>query len=196
MKRILLGIFFNIKHPAQVLGSTQNRLKMAESDFNPRRPLRILSEDIDTTRFSMDAVAEMREMFPDQDDEVIGRFLIARNGNLEKASLLLRGHLEWKITNFPVLKSSCINEISKGKLYMHGTDKEGHPLLIWRVRMNNPRDRDVEEMARMVAWWVSIAVRACPPNKSKVTLLMDRSEYKQENSDIEFMRHLTPIFQA
>jgi len=158
------------------------------------RPLQISSTDIDSSKFPFEALVAMREAFPTQNDDILARFLLARNGNVEKASTLLSGHLEWRATSWPILKSSCINEIVKGKLYMHGTDLEGHPLLIWRVRFNFAKDRDLDEMGRMVIWWMETAI-ASVKDKSKVTVLLDRTGFKSENSDIEFCQHLTPIFQ-
>ncbi len=158
--------------------------------------LEITSTDIDSSKFTIESFNQMKEQFPLESDETIARFLIARNGIVDKASVLLANHIEWKKTNLPVLKSSCINEIRKGKMYLHGCDLEGHPLLIYRVRMNLPRERDIEEMGRMSLWWLFLSLRHLPPDKTKITLLFDRSDFKSENSDIEFMQHLTPLFQA
>jgi hypothetical protein len=35
-----------------------------------------------------------------------------------------------------------------------------------------------------------------PADKSKFTILIDRTDFRKENSDVEFMRHLTPIMQV
>ena len=32
-------------------------------------------------------------------------------------------------------------------MFVYGTDKEGHPLIIFTARMNDPKDRNVDEMA-------------------------------------------------
>lgn len=160
------------------------------------RPLDIQSTDIDVSRIPLDAIYTMRSIFPHEEDETIARFLLARNGNIEKAKTLLEEDIAWRATNWPVLKSSCISEINKGKLYLHGVDLEGHPLLVWRVRFNLPSERDIDEMGRMSMWWLYSAIRAMPRDKSKITLLMDRSGFKSENSDFEFVKHLTPIFQV
>lgn len=160
------------------------------------QPMQIVSTDIDTTKFTYDALVQMREKFPEENDETLARFLIARNGDVVKASALFECHLQWRLENYPVLKSSCINEIAKGKVYLRGTDREGHPLLVWRVRFNFPKERDLEEMARMVYWWFYVALSALPADKSKITLLMDRTGYTSENSDIEFLKYLSGNLQV
>ena len=53
----------------------------------------------------------------------------------------------------PVLKASCLTEMKKGKLYVHGVDNEGHPLLIWDAGKHDCYDRDVDELVRLVIWW-------------------------------------------
>jgi len=155
----------------------------------------IRSTDIDQSKFGNDEFQQMKAAFPEETDEVLVRFLIARNNNVAKASEMLAAHIEWRRANWPILKSSCLNEISKGKAYVHGFDKEGHPLLIYRVRFNVASDRDVDEMGRMVMFMLATAVNAMPDDKSKFTILFDRTGFEQKNSDIEFMRHLTPIMQ-
>jgi len=155
----------------------------------------IASTDIDQTKFGNEEYQIMKSQFPGETDETIVRFLIARNNDVTKASAMLAAHIEWRKSNWPVLKNSCLNEINKGKVYVHGTDNEGHPLLIYRVRMNNSSDRDVEEMGRMIMFFLATAVNAMPPDKSKFTILFDRTNFSKENSDIEFMRHMTPIMQ-
>jgi hypothetical protein len=156
----------------------------------------LTSADIDVSKFGNDEFAILKSQFPDESDETVVRFLIARNNNVAKASEMLAAHIEWRKSNWPVLKSSCLNEINKGKAYVHGVDKEGHPLLIYRVRMNVASDRDVEEMGKMIMFMLQTAVNSMPPDKSKFSIFFDRSGFEQKNSDIEFMRHMTPIMQV
>lgn len=155
----------------------------------------ITSTDIDQTKFGIEEFNQMKEQFPAESDETLARFLIARNNKKDKAAELLVQYLFWKSTSWPVLKSSCLTEINKGKIYVHGKDKEGHPLLIYRCRFNNSSDRDIEEMGRMVCFWLATAVKAMPADKSKLTVLFDRTDFESKNSDIEFVKHMTPILQ-
>lgn len=160
------------------------------------RPLEITSIDIDRSKFTFDSLVEMRKTFPDVEDLVLCRFLIARTGDIAKAKDLLNKHLEWKSKNLPVLKSTCLNEFKKGKLYMNGFDKDGHPLLIWHAKLNIYNDRDLDEMGRMIIWWMEYAKHHMPKDKSKITLIVDRSDFKNENNDIEFTRHVAGYFQV
>jgi hypothetical protein len=141
------------------------------------------------------------------------RFLLARNGDVAAATELLRNHLIWKAANMPVSKATCLNEMRKGKLYMHGFDKEGHPLMIWRASRHNALERDMDEMLRMCIWWFQYvrfiyrvsaifyllllfqADSVMPPNKSKLTMLCDRSDYGSNSSDIEFVKASSKVMQ-
>lgn len=162
----------------------------------------LVSTDIIAMRdkFTKDAFVAMRLKFPSSDytDDDLARFLIARNGDVTKASELFESHIQWKAdpNNWPVYKLSCLEELKKKKVYMHGTDLEGHPLIIYSSRMNIASERDINEMSKMVLWWVEVILKEIPYDKSKITLLIDRSNFKQENSDIEFIRHIGKLFQV
>ena len=58
------------------------------------------------------------------------RFLIARNHDYEKAMDMMRAHLVWRANNMPVTKASCLNEFSKGKLFMHGNDYHNMQIML------------------------------------------------------------------
>lgn len=160
----------------------------------------IKSEDILAlaSRFSVEGILEMKEKFgPSHKDEDLARFLIARGGDVEKASKLYADHLTWKASRlyWPPSKATCMNELQKGKILSHGVDKEGHPLLIYNSRFHFAKERDTEEMTRMVVWWCEVGIKNLPENKTKLTLLVDRTDFSNENADIEFIKHVGKVFQ-
>lgn len=143
------------------------------------------------------------------------RFLLARNNEADKAEQMLAEHKEWRSQNMPILKSSCLNEFMKGKLYLRGylsiispfnlilmyytnigLDNEGHPLLIWRASLHEAADRDMSEMIRLITWWFQYIDANMPEHKSKVTLLCDRSDYRSSNSDIELIKAASNVLQV
>lgn len=155
----------------------------------------IKSQDIDLNKFSESNVIAMKEQFPGLGDDVLARYLIARNNDLAKACEQLTRALNWQALHCPVMKSSCLKEISSGKLYVHGVDKEGRPLLIYRSCKSFPADRDLEECGRMLVWFAEHVKRRMPPHLSKYTLLIDRVGHKAENTDQELMKHMSGAFQ-
>jgi hypothetical protein len=112
----------------------------------------IISTDIIkmADKFTMENLFTMRKEFPSTNDSDLARFLIARSGNVEKASALLTAHISWHLKNMPVLKAECIMELMKEKLYVNGYDKDGHLLVVWNARNNDYRDRSIDDMLKMV----------------------------------------------
>jgi hypothetical protein len=110
----------------------------------------IKSTDIDTSRFTPEALASMRAQFPGEGAEQLARFLIARNGDVDKASDMLRAHVAWRELNLPVSRESCLAELSKGKMYRHGVDLDGRPVLFWRGALHLPHDRNISEMQNLI----------------------------------------------
>jgi hypothetical protein len=100
-----------------------SQLAMAPADFK--------STDISNlrSRFTDEAFDAMKKEFPDQDDEDIARFLIARNGDVSKAAPFLQKHLSWRAENLPLKANSFYREYVKGKIYIEGCDIKGHPLI-------------------------------------------------------------------
>lgn len=153
------------------------------------------SEDITglASKFTPSAFYMLKSRFPDVDHSTLARFLIARNGDIDKASLLLNAHLAWRSTNLPITKASCLNELYKGKVYGHGVDKEGHPLVVYVPRFNDPSVRDLEEMSRSLLYWTEHVLENMPANKSKATILVDRTGNSQP--DMDFIKFVAKAFQ-
>lgn len=158
--------------------------------------INITSNDIDASKFTKASLDRMRTAFPGQNDTALARFLIARNDDVGKATELLSAHLAWRSEHLPIFKSSCMNELVKAKLYNHGFDKEGHPLVIWKTSRNIAKERDIKEMGDMIIWWLEYLEANSPADKSKVTILMDRSGYTQANSDLEFIKSFSKVLQV
>lgn len=151
----------------------------------------IKSNDINVTLFTEAKLVKMRERFPGQSDDTLARYLIARKDDYELACAQLDRAISWRAAHYPILKSTFMKELSTGKLYVRGVDKEGRPLLIYRSRLSFPKTRDLEECARMNIWFVEHIKRLMPNNMTKYTLLVDRTEHTSENTDIELMKHLS-----
>lgn len=158
--------------------------------------LQISSTDIDCEKLSLASIETLRGRFPSENDETLARFLIARKGDVDKASDMLGKHLSWRSETFPIYKESCMGELRKNKCHIHGTDREGHPLFVWKSKNHIGRDRDIGELTRMIVWWIEVAIKQLPADKSKFSILLDRSDFKQENGDIEFIKVVAGVFQV
>ena len=54
----------------------------------------------------------------------------------------------------------------------------------------------MDEMLRLITWWFQYMDANMPTDKSKITLLCDRSEYKSSNSDVEFVKAASAVLQV
>ena len=177
--------------PVTSPGAEPEPLALVSSDILTA-PLRFREQDLLTLRSSF---TKEERVLNSLSDETIARFLIARNGNTEKARALLVEHLAWRKVKLPLYKNSCITEFVKGKVYLHGFDREGHPLVVYRAKLQIPSDRNVEEMLNMCYWWAEKVISVLPPDKSKATILIDRIDAGMQNSDVEFVRAMASVFQ-
>ena len=89
------------------------------------------STDIQAQRskFTDEAFISMKSQFPDEPDESVARFLIARNGDVSKAVPFLKKSVAWRAEKLPVKVPSFYKEFLKGKIYLHGKDLTDHPLV-------------------------------------------------------------------
>lgn len=159
--------------------------------------IKITSTDIEADKYSVSNLLEMRNRFPGREDEELARFLIARKDDLEKASEQLQKRINFEASFLPVTKDDCGEEFNAGKLYTYGVDKEGRPIIVWAVRNNIAATRDMDKLVKTMVWWVEYTARkVLPPNISKYTILMDRSNFKQENADMDLMKHVAATLQV
>lgn len=159
-------------------------------------PQDILSSDIDSTKYSMENLLAMREKFPDRPNEELARFLIARRNDLQKACEQFQKRQTWE-TCLPILKADCGDEFLPGKIYQRGVDKDGRPIIVWALRKNLASNRDIEKLSKTVIWWIEYTIRMkMPPQFSKFTVIMDRSGYKRDNSDLELLKKTAATMQV
>lgn len=110
----------------------------------------IKSKDIDRSSISETNLKRLVELFPNEKLDLLADFLSFKHDDLDKSVENLTRVIKFRSKRMPILKEDCITEFNKGKMYSHGYDKEGRPLLIFRVRYLDKHDRDIEEMAKMV----------------------------------------------
>lgn len=155
----------------------------------------IKSADIEQSKFTPANHAILKAQFPELDDDTIARYLIARGNDLAKATELLTKAQRWRNMHYPILKQDCLAELSKGIVYSNGVDKEGRPLFVVSVAKHDPKNRSIEELAKAVLWMVENHIKRLPENRSKYTILIDRTDAGMMNQDVEFLRHFSKLFQ-
>lgn len=148
---------------------------------------------------SMEQFKQLQSQFPQEHPYTIERFLIARNYNVEKATLMLQNHIEWRAANLPVSREEVLTEGQRGILMIKGKSKLGYQIMTARGRMQRPKERNLEEMLRGGIYLVEKALdefgdkRDTP--EAKFVLVFDRTNSDRSHVDTEFWKQMAHIVQ-
>jgi len=156
----------------------------------------ITSRDIPRDKLNLDALRALKQSFPQEDDNTLARFLLARNNNIDQATEMFTNHLQWRRDNLPVFKADCMEELSKKKALVHGFDKEGHPVIYFRAKYNDPWARNLDDALRAFIWCLEVAIARMGPEVSKVCIVIDRNGFTQKNVDFELARAVSKVLSA
>lgn len=158
--------------------------------------INITSRDVPMEKLNLDNLRALKQSFPEVSDTTLARFLLARNNDLQQATEMLTAHLQWKVDNLPVYKADCMEELAKKKALVHGFDKEGHPVIYFRAKYNDPWARNLEDALRAFIWCLEVAIARMGPEVSKVTIVIDRNGFSQKNVDFELARAVSKVLSA
>jgi hypothetical protein len=82
------------------------------------------------------------------DDATLRRFLRARSMDAAKAHRFLLRHVRWRAEFVPkgsIAASEVQAELRKGKVYLQGADRAGHPIVVLMASRHYASDRDLQE---------------------------------------------------
>lgn len=165
---------------------------------NVSKHIRIRSKDILDLqhKFSVANLRDLQAAYPDEDEETLARFLIGRNNDMKGTKEKLDKMIAWKKENYPILKQDCLNELKSGKIYVRGEDKQGRPIVVFKTAKSLPKQRNLKESVDLCFWTMEQAIQKLPKDKSKFTLLIDRTGHKLENNDLELIKKVIALFQV
>ncbi len=112
-------------------------------------------------------------------------FLNNRNFNVEKASTLLQGTLDWRkkfgLDNLDAWKDVIAKENATGKSYVRGYDKHGHPIVYMKPKYENTKDHDgnIKHLVYTMERAVACAEKT---GQGKLTLIIDFDGYSLSNA--------------
>ncbi|KAF4656360.1 hypothetical protein FOL47_009026 [Perkinsus chesapeaki] len=125
------------------------------------------------------------------------RYLMASDWSTEEAFTKLRDTLAWRLSTFGVGHpprgidpDSITTERRKGVLYPRGRDTHGRPILIFRPRLTEPRERDENEFERYLIYSVERCVSKMVDHgegssaPSQLIVLADMSRCGYKNFDV------------
>ncbi len=94
-------------------------------------------------------------------DDVLERFMIARDNKETKALEMWLQWAEWRIKYKPesITPNEIKNEVASGKAYLHGYDKEGRPCIVVKNCKHLPDESDFDEVMRFFIYTVDSACK-------------------------------------
>ena len=156
----------------------------------------IQSRDINIGSLSLSDFGKLKRTHPNVSDENIAIFLLARKGDYHQAGAMLDKHLAWKATVPRITKADVAKEFATGKLYRHGFDRQGHPLLVYTARNHVPGESSPQDTMRLIIWVIEECVRTMPPTHTKFTLLLNRAGATFANFDQSFIKDNSGVIQV
>ncbi|KAK8686367.1 hypothetical protein V6N13_125392 [Hibiscus sabdariffa] len=121
------------------------------------------------------------------DDSTLGRFLRARDLDVEKASNMFLKYLNWKRTFVPngsISPTEIRHELEQNKMFLQGSDKKGRPMAVVLASRHFQHEGGVEEFKRFVVYLFDKIFTRMPPGQEKFIVIGDLKGWGYANSDI------------
>ncbi|KHO01143.1 CRAL/TRIO domain protein [Metarhizium album ARSEF 1941] len=179
-------------------------------------------------------------MKQDHPDALLLRFLRARKWHVEKALVMLISSMNWRYTKMKVdqdimkngeagaaadekagdahakkLGHDFLKQARMGKSFLHGTDKEGRPICVVRVRLHKAADQSPESLERYTVFLIETArltlkppvdtAASCnlprrqvtqPANISNQNIIFDMTGFALANMDYHPVKFMIQCFEA
>ena len=111
------------------------------------------------------------------EDDMLQRFLIARQYNLQKTAKMLEQAMEWRASRnpqrfFPRVSAEdearFEHEMATGKIYISGIDKWGRAVIVFNNQVQNTKSH--EDQMDFLSWQLEVATRLLPPGIDKYVI--------------------------
>jgi hypothetical protein len=150
----------------------------------------------------------------DHPDVLVLRFLRARKWDVEKAITMLVSAVNWrheqridddiirKGDSIGVAKEQSADEKSfmaqyhSGKAYVRGSDNEGRPVFIIKVRLHDPKLQSPESMETFVLHNIETMMAMMRHPSEKTCLIFDLTGFGLKNMDFHVVKFLIQVFEA
>ncbi|TQS36231.1 hypothetical protein Golomagni_03325 [Golovinomyces magnicellulatus] len=157
----------------------------------------------------------------DNPDALLLRFLRARRWDIEKALVMMVSAMRWRLTEVHVdddivfngelkaleqtsgtdaaekkLAQDFLDQIRMGKTFLHGTDKNGRPLCIVRVRYHKTGEQSEESLERFTVYVIETARMLLASPVDTASVLFDMSGFSMANMDYAPVKFMIKCFEA
>lgn len=155
-----------------------------------------------------------RFILSEHPDALLLRFLRARKWDVELAVTMLVSAMDWRNDNsidqtiirggenVGLIESPTTDEkafiaqYQSGKSYVRGTDKEGRPIYIIKVRLHDPNAQSSQAMETYILHNIeSIRILSTYP-LDKACLIFDMTGFGLRNMDFHVVKFLCTVFEA
>lgn len=151
---------------------------------------------------------------PEHPDGLVLRFLRARKWDVGKAMEMLVADINWRqemrIDEHTVADGESVTfkekpteddkgfmmQYRSGKSFVRGTDKEGRPIYVIKVRLHDPKAQSGDSMETYVLHNIEglrVLVRA---PQDKACLIFDMTGFGLKNMDFHVVKFLAQVFEA
>lgn len=155
-----------------------------------------------------------KAMSVDLPDNLMLRFVRARKWDIEKALLMMSKTLKWRATEYPAYdwvlegdSTSYVNGTNPGltknfttsKCYLRGTDKEGHPIFLFKAKKHLIGDSplaDTQRFAVLTIEWTKLLLQENINGVDQCTVFFDLTGFSLKNADYGAIKFLAEIFEA
>ena len=111
------------------------------------------SNDIDRKSVDQVALKDIKSRHPNVDEYTLIRYLLI-NKNIGDASRQLARTLAWRKSYLPITTTTIMSELKTKKLYLHGVDSKGYPLLIFDVSKHDVSIRNKDECIKCLIFLI------------------------------------------
>eukprot|EP01147_Barroeca_monosierra_P006975 gene6975-9578_t len=117
----------------------------------------------------------------------LSRYIIAREGNIDKAFDMIVASLNWRHEWHPekISAHEVREDISMCKMYIQGHDKVGRPVVIFKPANDRDGVGSILTKVRFYVWVLERAIQSMPEDVSQMVWIVDLRGYRVGPSDLK-----------
>ncbi|KAJ4118680.1 phosphatidylinositol transfer protein csr1 [Fusarium equiseti] len=156
----------------------------------------------------------------DHPDALVLRFLRARKWDVEKALVMLVATMNWRHNDMKVdadimkngdafaiedektdsptkqISADMMKQLRMGKSFLHGTDKQGRPICVVRVRLHKAGQECEESLERYTVYIIETARMTLEPPVDTACIVFDMTGFSMANMDYTPVKFMIKCFEA
>ncbi|KAH7322967.1 CRAL-TRIO domain-containing protein [Stachybotrys elegans] len=158
----------------------------------------------------------------DHPDALVLRFLRARKWDIYDALVMFVATMNWRLNDMKVdddimkageggateaaqnssdpavktLNEDFLEQARMGKSYLHGTDKNGRPICVVRVKLHKQGEQCEESLERYTVFIIETARMVLAPPVDTATIIFDMTGFSMANMDYGPVKFMIKCFEA